>query len=48
MSNVAYALRAEFSDSYLGGVVAVGTTSLDIKAALEKGDGQIVVPETST
>lgn len=45
MSSIAYALRAEYLDSYLGGVVAVGTGSLDIKAALDEGDGQIVVPE---
>lgn len=45
MSNIGYALRAEYRDGYLGGVLAVGTGSLDVKAALDEGDGQIVVPE---
>lgn len=43
--SIAYALRAEYLDNYVGGVLAVGTGSIDVKAALDEGDGQIVVPE---
>lgn len=46
MSSIAYALRAEHHDTYLGGVVAIGDGSLDIRQELENGNGFIVVPET--
>lgn len=45
---IAFALRAEYEDTYLGGVLAVGNTSLDVKARLEEGDGTIVVSEADT
>jgi hypothetical protein len=48
MSSIAYALRAEHHDTYLGGVLAVGDDSLDIRQALQDGNGVIVVPDTDT
>lgn len=45
--SIAYALRAEYEDSYVGGVLCVGPNgeSLDTKQALEEGDGVIVVAD---
>lgn len=44
--SIAYALRADYEDIYTGGVVAVGPDrTVDIKAELENGSGQIVVAE---
>lgn len=44
--SVAYALRAEYEDSYAGGVLAVGyDRTIDISAELENGSGQIVVAD---
>lgn len=44
--SVAFSLRADHVEDYLGGVLAVGNSSVDVKAALDQGDGVIVVPDT--
>lgn len=44
MDSIAYALRAEIADDYVGGVLAVENgASFDVVEELKKGDGQIVV-----
>lgn len=50
MSSIAFALRAGDEDTFAGAVLCVGPNgeALDTKAALEQGDGVIVVPETDT
>lgn len=45
MSSIAYALRREHHDTYVGGVLVVGDDSLDVRQQLEDGNGVIVVPE---
>lgn len=46
MSTIAFALRADYATNYTGGVIAVGyDRTLDIKAEIETGGGQIVVPD---
>lgn len=46
--SIAYALRAEYHDTYVGGVLALGDTSLDVRQALQDGGGVILVEETDT
>lgn len=43
MDSIAYALRAQYADDYLGCDLAVGDNSFNVLEALEKGNGQIVV-----
>lgn len=47
MGSIAYALRAEHADSFGGAVICIGPNgeALDTKAALEEGDGKIVVSD---
>jgi hypothetical protein len=47
MSNIAYAPAAGYTAESCG-VISLGDSSLDVRAALEQGDGVIVVPETDT
>lgn len=47
MSSIAFALRASHDD-FIGGVLAVGDTSIDIAEELKAGKGQIVVDEQDT
>jgi hypothetical protein len=48
--SIAYALRAGDKDTFAGAVLCVGPNgeSLDTAAALNDGDGVIVVPDTDT
>lgn len=43
MTQVAYALRADYQDTFQGGVIHVGDRDFDVAAELEKGGGYIVV-----
>lgn len=45
MSSIAYALRAEYADSYGGGNVNIGGSPFDVLEALKAGNGQILVDE---
>jgi hypothetical protein len=45
MSTISYALKGDVPDGFLGGVLAVGSGSLDVKQALEEGGGYIDVPD---
>lgn len=45
---VAYAPRAGFTADSAGRFIAVGDSTLDVRAALKKGGGQIVVPDHDT
>jgi hypothetical protein len=47
MSNIAYAPAAGYTAESCG-VIALGDSSLDVRAALEQGDGVIVVPDHDT
>lgn len=43
MNRIGFALRDEYADGYLGGVIAAGDTDLDVAAALDAGKGTIIV-----
>jgi hypothetical protein len=49
-SSIAFALRAGDEDTFAGAVLCVGPNgeALDTKAALDEGDGVIVVPDTDS
>lgn len=43
---IAYALRADYEDSYTGGLLAVGTDrTINVREELDTGGGRIVVDE---
>ncbi len=48
MSSIAFALRAEYAESYGGGNVNIGGSPFDVLEALKAGNGQIKVDETDT
>lgn len=43
MQSIAFELRAEFVDTFAGGVLAVGDGDFHVRDELERGSGQIVV-----
>jgi len=45
MSSIAYGLRAEYADGFLGGVINVGGRDLDMAEELARGKGRIVVAD---
>lgn len=46
MSPIAFGLRAEYdNDEFLGGVLAVGDSSIDVREALAAGKGRIEVAD---
>lgn len=47
MTQVAYALRADYQDRFAGGVLNAGGESFDVAAALKDGNGAILVDTTT-
>lgn len=46
--SITYALRKEYQANYVGGVIAVGDGSMNVREELEAGDGAITIDETDT
>lgn len=48
MSSIAYGLRADYADNYLGGVIRAGDRDVNVLEALDDGSGVIVADDTDT